>query len=90
MAVLPATASAHVNRTPPAATDYLARISYLPAGLDARIVDGDQAIWMRAAPSMTVIVTGLRGEPYRRVRRAVLACVGHEVVAGLAQAQRVA
>jgi hypothetical protein len=64
--VLPATASAHVGRTPPASTDYLARISYLPPGLTAQIVDGDQAIWMRAKPSMTVIVTGLRGEPYLR------------------------
>ena len=66
VALLPATASAHVGRTPPAATDYLARISYLPPGLEARIVDGDQAIWMRARPAMTVMVTGLRGEPYLR------------------------
>ncbi len=67
--LLPATASAHVGKTPPAATDYLARISYLPSGLQARIVDGDQAIWMRAKPSMTVIVTGFRGEPYLRFSR---------------------
>jgi hypothetical protein len=44
----------------------MARISSLPPGLDARIVDGDQAIWMRAKPSLNVIVTGLRGEPYLR------------------------
>jgi hypothetical protein len=64
--VVPATASAHVGKTPPAATDYLARITSIPAGLEARIVDGDQAIWMRASPSLTVVVTGLRGEPYLR------------------------
>jgi hypothetical protein len=64
--LLPSTASAHVGRVPPAATDYLARISSLPSGLTARIVDGDQAIWMRARPSMTVVVTGLRGERYLR------------------------
>ena len=29
-------------------------------------MDGDQAIWMRAKPSLTVIVTGVRGEPYLR------------------------
>lgn len=63
---LPSTASAHVGRVPPAATDYLARISSIPSGLTAQIVDGDQAIWMRAKPSMTVVVTGLRGEPYLR------------------------
>jgi len=38
----------------------------VPPGLSAQIVDGDQAIWMRAKPSMTVIVTGVRGEPYLR------------------------
>jgi hypothetical protein len=72
-ALLPSTASAHVGRTPPAATDYLARISSLPAGLEARIVDGDQAIWMRAKPSLTVIVTGLRGERYLRFSAAGVA-----------------
>lgn len=64
--VLPSTASAHVGRVPPAATDDLARISFLPPGLEARIVDGDQAIWMRVRPSLNVVVTGLRGEPYLR------------------------
>jgi hypothetical protein len=72
-AFLPATASAHVGRTPPAATDYLARISYLPPGLEARIVDGDQEIWLHAKPSLTVIVTGLRGEPYLRFSAAGVA-----------------
>jgi hypothetical protein len=72
-ALLPATASAHVGRTPPAATDYLARISSVPPGLEARIVDGDQAIWMRASPSLTVVVTGLRGEPYLRFSSAGVA-----------------
>lgn len=72
-ALLPATASAHVGRTPPAATDYLARITSLPPGLQARIVDGDRAIWMRAQPSLTVIVTGLRGEPYLRFSSAGVA-----------------
>lgn len=36
-------------------------------------MDGDQAIWMRAKPSMTVIVTGLRGEPYLRFSSAGVA-----------------
>jgi len=72
-ALLPATASAHVGRTPPAATDYLARVTFLPPGLEARIVDGDQAIWMRANASLTVIVTGLRGEPYLRFSSAGVA-----------------
>jgi hypothetical protein len=72
-AVLPSAASAHVGRTPPAATAYLARLSYVPHGLETRIVDGDQAIWMRAKPFLTVIVTGLRGEPYLRFSSAGVA-----------------
>jgi hypothetical protein len=65
-ALSPATASAHVGRTPPAATNYLARTTSSPAGVQARIVDGDQAIWMRVKPTLTVVVTGLRGERYLR------------------------
>jgi hypothetical protein len=67
--LLPSTASAHVGRVPPAATDYLARISSIPPGLAARIVDGDQGIWLRVKPSLTVVVTGLRGERYLRFSR---------------------
>jgi hypothetical protein len=67
--LLPSTASAHVGRVAPAATDYLARISRVPSGLDVRVVDGDQALWMRVKPSLTVLVTGLRGEPYLRFSR---------------------
>ncbi len=65
-ALVPSAASAHVGRVPPAATDYLARVSSIPPGLTARVVDGDQAIWMRVKPSLTVVVTGLRGERYLR------------------------
>jgi hypothetical protein len=71
--LLPSSASAHVGRVAPAATDYLARISSVPPGLEARIVDGDQALWMRAKPSLTVVVTGLRGEPYLRFSSAGVA-----------------
>ena len=71
--LLPSTASAHVGRVPPAATDFQARITAIPTGLAARILDGDQAIWMRAEPSLTVVVTGLRGEPYLRFSRAGVA-----------------
>jgi hypothetical protein len=72
-AALPSTASAHVGRVAPAATDYLARISNPPPGLEARIVDGDQALWMRASPALTVVVLGLRGEPYLRFTSAGVA-----------------
>ena len=39
----------------------------------ARILDGDQAIWMRSRPSLTVVVTGVRGEPYLRFSSAGVA-----------------
>jgi hypothetical protein len=65
-AVVPGRASAHAGRIAPAATSYLARISSVPAGLEARVVDGDQRLWLRAAPGVTAIVIGLRGEPFLR------------------------
>jgi hypothetical protein len=51
----------------------------VPQGLDVRVVDGDQALWMRARPSLTVIVTGLRGEPYLRFSSAGVAVNTHSV-----------
>ncbi|MBX5474224.1 MAG: hypothetical protein IRZ20_04355, partial [Thermoleophilia bacterium] len=38
----------------------------VPAGVEARVVDGDQTLWLRAAPGRVVVVLGLRGEPYLR------------------------
>ena len=37
-----------------------------PAGHRGKAVDGDQRLWLRVAPGLTVIVIGLRGEPYLR------------------------
>lgn len=70
---MPATASAHVGRVAPAATNDLARITSLPRGLEARVVDGDQALWLRASPALTVVVLGLREEPYLRFSAAGVA-----------------
>lgn len=64
--LLPARAAAHAGRIAPAATSFLARVSSTPAGIDARIVDGDQRLWLRVAPRLTVLVLGLRSEPYLR------------------------
>jgi hypothetical protein len=68
-ALLPARASAHAGLIAPAATSYLARISSVPAGVDAKVVDGDQRLWLRVAPGTTVVVLGLRQEPYLRFSR---------------------
>jgi hypothetical protein len=64
--LLPARASAHAGLTAPAATSYLARISSVPPGVEARVVDGDQRLWLRVEPPHTAVVLGLRGEPYLR------------------------
>jgi hypothetical protein len=64
--LLPARAAAHAGRIAPAATSFLARVSSAPAGIDARVVDGDQRLWLRVSPQLTVLVLGLRGEPYLR------------------------
>jgi len=63
---LPGRASAHAGLTPPAATSFVARISSVPAGLEARVVDGDQRLWLRAAPNLTAYVLGFEGEAYLR------------------------
>jgi hypothetical protein len=67
MAVLaPSRALAHAGNSAPVATSYQAKVAQTPPGLEAKVVDGDQQLWLRAAPTLTVVVTGLRGEPYLR------------------------
>ena len=50
----------------PVATDQVARIGHVPPGIEAKVVDGDAALWMSVDPRMTVVVLGLRGEPFLR------------------------
>jgi hypothetical protein len=64
--LLPGRASAHVGVTAPAATSYVARITSLPPQIEAKVVDGDQRLWLRVSASLDVVVVGLRGEPYLR------------------------
>jgi hypothetical protein len=64
--LIPATALAHAGRSAPVATSFEARIAQVPPGLDAKVVDGDQQLWLRADRRLTVLVSGLRGEPYLR------------------------
>ena len=62
---LPGTAAAH-GPVAPVALDYLARVSRVPGALEAKVVDGDQRMWLRAPASETVIVLDYRGAPYLR------------------------
>ena len=65
---LPGVAEAHgpVN---PVATSYLARITRVPAGVDAKVVDGDLRLWLSVAPRVTAVVQDYRGAPYLRFSR---------------------
>jgi hypothetical protein len=63
--LIPAVATAH-GPVDPAATSYLASVSQTPPGLDAKIVDGDQRMWLRSSPGATVLVLDYRGAPYLR------------------------
>jgi hypothetical protein len=67
-ATLPAAASAH-GPVAPVATSYLARISNLPAGVSAAVVDGYVRMWMKVRPGEDVVVLDYRGAPYLRFSR---------------------
>jgi len=62
---LPGVAQAH-GPIAPVATSYLAKATAVPAGLDAKVVDGDLRMWLRAPASQTVVVLDYRGAPYLR------------------------
>jgi len=66
--LLPAVAEAH-GPVAPVALDYLARVRSLPAGLEAKVVDGDQRMWLRAPRHETVVVLDYAGAPYVRFSR---------------------
>jgi len=68
LAALPPTAQAH-GPIAPVASSYLARVTSAPAGLDARVVDGDLRMWLSAPPGETVVVLDYRGAPYLRFSR---------------------
>jgi hypothetical protein len=63
LGALPATAQAH-GPIAPYATSYLARVANAPSALDAKVVDGDQRMWLSTL--RLVIVFDYRGAPYLR------------------------
>lgn len=62
---VPAAAQAH-GPIAPVASSYLARVKSVPAGLDAKVVDGDLRMWLSAPRDKTVVVLDYRGAPYLR------------------------
>lgn len=70
--LLPGVASAHVGKTAPTATNFDARIGGVrPASgaVQAKVVDGDSALWLRVEPNVTVLIPGTLGEPLLRFDR---------------------
>lgn len=65
-ATAPDLASAHVGKTLPVATDFTARITTPVPGVTAKVVDGDQSLWIRAPATAIVGVPGILGEPLLR------------------------
>jgi len=64
-AVLPAGAAADGPVTP-TATDYLARVTHAPAGIQAKVVDEYLNLWMRVPPKAHVTVLDFGGGPWVR------------------------
>jgi hypothetical protein len=50
----------------PVASDYKATVATTPPGLDAKVIDGDQRMWLQVPPHQTVTVLDYRGNPYLR------------------------
>lgn len=65
----PCVAEAH-GPVAPIASSYLAKVSQVPTGLDANVVDGDQRMWLRVRPGQSVVVLDYRGAPYLRFSHA--------------------
>jgi hypothetical protein len=72
LGAVPAAAQAH-GPIAPYATSYLARVASAPAGIGAKVLDGDQRMWLSVRPAGLVIVLDYRGAPYLRFSRAGVA-----------------
>jgi hypothetical protein len=57
----------------PIASSYLAKVSSLPPGIRAKVVDGDQRLWLSVPGTETVVVLDYRGAPYLRFSRSGVA-----------------
>jgi len=62
---LPQAADAH-GVVDPVATSFLARISSVPYGLEAKVVDGDLRMWLQGPADQTVTVLDYERAPYLR------------------------
>jgi hypothetical protein len=64
-AVLPGVAEAH-GPVAPVASSYLAKVGQTPPGFQARVIDGDQRMWLKVPSTDSAVVLDYRGAPYLR------------------------
>jgi hypothetical protein len=69
LSAFPAAAAAH-GPIAPAASSYFAKVLGLPAGLRAKVVDGDLRMWLSVPAGATLVVVDYRGAPYLRFSHA--------------------
>ncbi len=55
----------------PTASSYFAKVLGLPAGLDAKVIDGDLRMWLSVPSSETLVILDYRRAPYRFSRAGV-------------------
>jgi hypothetical protein len=72
MALTPGVASADAPSAP-VASAYLARLTPVPAGVRAKVVDGYVRMWLSVPARDTLVVLDYRGVPYLRFARAGVA-----------------
>lgn len=82
---LPASAEAD-GLSAPIALNYQARVSSRPPGLEVKVVDGDERMWLDVASPEAVTVLDYRGAPYLRFSRLGVE-VNHNSVMYLYQTQ---
>ncbi len=70
--MFPAAARAH-GPIAPVASDYFAKPLQVPAGLEAKVVDGDLRMWLSVPADQAVVVLDYRGAPYLRFSRSGVA-----------------
>ncbi len=75
----PSRAAAH-GPTAPVASSYLAKLRSAPAGVEAKVVDGDQRMWLRVRSSETVVVLDYQGAPYLRFSRSGVSVNRHSAM----------
>ena len=65
LALIPGSAQAH-GPTAPVGINYVAVLDSAPVGVVAKVVDGDQSMWLQVPGAVTLDVLDYQGAPYLR------------------------